>query len=91
VIRQEDLKAIQADRAERAKQDAAKKAVGKAKRGQLKAITQANRGEEGKKRDRKRTVASTIDFRSPYILRVYRTDQQLKPYHICINASQGLL
>jgi hypothetical protein len=53
-MRQEDLEAIRADRAERAKQDAAKKAVGKAKRGWPKATTQANEGESGKKRGRKR-------------------------------------
>ncbi|KAF2022896.1 hypothetical protein EK21DRAFT_119273 [Setomelanomma holmii] len=54
VMRQEDLEAIRADRAERAKQDAAKKAAGKAKRGRPKTTTQANEGEEGKKRGRKR-------------------------------------
>jgi hypothetical protein len=52
-MRQEDLEAIRADRAERAKQDAAKKAVGKAKRGRLKATVQAGKGESGKKRGRK--------------------------------------
>jgi hypothetical protein len=54
VMRQEDLEVIRADRAERAKQEAAKKAVGKAKRGRPKATTQADGGEEGKKRGRKR-------------------------------------
>jgi hypothetical protein len=54
VMRQEDLEAIRADRAERTKQDAAKKAVGKAKRGRPKATTQADGGESGKKRGRKR-------------------------------------
>lgn len=53
-MRQEDLEAIRADRTERAKQDAAKKAVGKAKRGRSKATTQAEGGESGKKRGRKR-------------------------------------
>jgi hypothetical protein len=54
VMRQEDLEAIRAYRAERAKQDAAEKAAGKAKRGRPKATTQADGGEEGKKRGRKR-------------------------------------
>jgi hypothetical protein len=54
VMRQEDLEAIRADRAERAKQDAAKKAAGKAKRGRPKATTQADGGESGKNRGRKR-------------------------------------
>ncbi|KAF2468612.1 uncharacterized protein BDR25DRAFT_357539 [Lindgomyces ingoldianus] len=54
VMIQEDLEAIRADRAERVKQDAAKKAVSKAKRGRPKATTQADGGEEGKKRGRKR-------------------------------------
>jgi hypothetical protein len=54
VMRQEDLEVIRADRTERAKQEAAKKAVGKAKRGRPKATTQADGGEEGKKRGRKR-------------------------------------
>jgi hypothetical protein len=53
-MRQEDLEAIRADRAERSKQDAVKKAAGKAKRGRPKATTQADRGGEGKKRGRKR-------------------------------------
>jgi hypothetical protein len=53
-MRQGGLEAIRADRVERAKQDAAKKAVGKAKRGRPKATTQAEGGEEGKKRGRKR-------------------------------------
>jgi hypothetical protein len=54
VMGQEDLKAIRADRAERAKQDAAKKAAGKAKRGRPKTTMQADEGEPGKKRGRKR-------------------------------------
>jgi hypothetical protein len=53
-MRQEDLEAIRADRAERAKQDAAKKAAGKAKRGRSKATMQADEGESGEKRGRKR-------------------------------------
>jgi hypothetical protein len=52
-MRQEDLQAIWAGRAERTKQEAAKKAVGKAKRGRPKATTQAGGGEERKKRSRK--------------------------------------
>ncbi|CAN9293415.1 unnamed protein product [Alternaria alternata] len=61
VMRQEDLKAIRADRAECAKQDAAKKAAGKAKRGRPKATTQADGGESGKKRGRKRkSVAAGV-------------------------------
>lgn len=58
VMRQEDLEAIRADRAERAKQDAVKKAVGKAKRGRPKATTQADGGESGKKRGRKRKIVA---------------------------------
>ncbi|USP82255.1 DDE-1 domain containing protein [Curvularia clavata] len=54
VMRQEDLEAIRVDSAERAKQDTAKKAAGKAKRGRPKATTLVDRGEEGKKRGRKR-------------------------------------
>jgi hypothetical protein len=54
VMRQEDLETIRADRAERSKQDAAKKAAGKAKRGRPKAMTQVDGDEEGKKRGRKR-------------------------------------
>jgi hypothetical protein len=54
VMRQEDLEAIRADRAERAKQDAAKKAAGKAKRGRPKATMQANEGQTGKGRGQKR-------------------------------------
>jgi hypothetical protein len=53
-MRQEDLEAIRADCAERAKQDAAKKAVSKAKCGRPKATTQAEEGEPGKKRGRRR-------------------------------------
>jgi hypothetical protein len=54
MMRQEDLEAIRAGRAERARQDAAKKAAGKAKRGRPKATTQADGGEEGKEGGRKR-------------------------------------
>jgi hypothetical protein len=54
VMRQEDLEAIRAGCAERAKQDAAKKAAGKAKRGRPKATAQTEKGEPGKKRGRKR-------------------------------------
>jgi hypothetical protein len=54
VMRQEDLETIRADRAERSKQDAAKKVAGKAKRGRPKAMTQVDGDEEGKKRGRKR-------------------------------------
>jgi hypothetical protein len=62
VMRREDLEALRADCAERAKQDAAKKAAGKAKRGRPKATTQADGGEEGRKRDRKRkSVAAEED------------------------------
>jgi hypothetical protein len=42
VMKQEDLEAIRAERAERAKQDAAKKAAGKAKRGRQKARLERN-------------------------------------------------
>ena len=58
-MRQEDLEAIRADRAERAKQDVAKKALGKAKRGRPKATMQADGGEGGKKRGRKRKRTAT--------------------------------
>ena len=44
-MKQEYFEAIRADRAERTKQDAAKKAVGKAKRGRPKATTQADAGQ----------------------------------------------
>lgn len=54
MIKQEDLKAIRAERAERAKQDAAKKVAGKAKRGRPKATAQAEEGEPGKKRGQER-------------------------------------
>ncbi|KAI0570374.1 DDE-1 domain containing protein, partial [Pyrenophora tritici-repentis] len=54
VMRQEDLEAIRANRVQRAKQDAAKKTAGKAKRCRSKATTQADEGESGKKRGRKR-------------------------------------
>jgi hypothetical protein len=50
----EDLEAIRADRVERAKQDATKKVVGKAKRCRPKATTQAYESKSGKKRGRKR-------------------------------------
>jgi hypothetical protein len=53
-MKQEDLEAIWADRAERAKKDAAKQAVGKAKRDRSKATTQADEGQSGKQRGRKR-------------------------------------
>lgn len=55
---QEDLEAIRAGRAERAKQDAAEKAVGKAKRGQPKKATQTDEGQGPKKRDSKRKSAA---------------------------------
>lgn len=65
-MRQEDLKAIRADRAERAKKDAATKAVGKAKRGRPKVTAQAGEGESGKKRGRKREfVAAEEDASGP--------------------------
>ena len=53
-MKQEDLEAIRADPAERTKQDAAKKAVGKAKRGRPKATTQADVGQAELKWGRKR-------------------------------------
>lgn len=53
-MKQEDLEAIRAERAERAKQDAAKKASGKAKRGRPEATAQAEEVEPGERRGRKR-------------------------------------
>jgi hypothetical protein len=57
VMRQEDLEPIRTDRAERPKQEATKKAVGKAKRGRPKATTQPDDNERGKKRSWKRKVS----------------------------------
>lgn len=57
VMKQEQLEEIRADRAERAKQDAARKAAGRAKRGRPKATIQANNGQTGKSRGQKRKRA----------------------------------
>lgn len=61
VMKHEDLEAICAERAERAKQDAAKKAAGKAKRGRPKATTQADEGEPGKNCGRKRKCVASAE------------------------------
>ena len=61
-MKQEDLEAIWAECAERAKRDDAKKAAGKAKRGRPQGTTQANEGESGEKRGRKRKTVVPEDL-----------------------------
>ena len=58
VMTQADLDAIRAERAERAKQDVAKKAEGGAKRGRPRKTTQTDEGQTQKKRGRKRKNAA---------------------------------